>query len=280
MPANPMVGSAPSWLQSGQVQPWKGGPGVTLTGVDMAGLPDVNTDFSGQAQTGADAAYKGATQFFDKDFADDRSGLESQLMNQGFMRGTQGFDDAMEKMQRSQNAAYENAGFQAQGVGHAQAGDLLQRALAARSAALGERTDAADRMYGQSMGVANLGLGARAQDTASDTAANSAAQAAASTAMTTDAANNRAALDASLGMRNLELNENGQDFNQSLALINAARGGVNMPNFGSPAPLDVPSAYNIASGNANSAANRAAQDRAGLYGLGAAALGSYFGGYG
>jgi hypothetical protein len=49
---------------------------------------------------------------------------------------------------------------------------------------------------------------------------------------------------------------------------------VNMPNFGGASPLDVGSAYGIASQNNNAQQNRNASDRGALAGLGAAALGA------
>lgn len=174
-----------------------------------AGLPSIDTDFSGQAQRGADAAYRGATQFFDEDFARDRDALESKLVNQGFARGTEGFDQALSTMMRSQNAARTGAAFTAQGVGHQQAGDLLLRALQARGALSGER------------------LAARGQDLSRygiDT-------------------------NAELSRRGLGLNESNMDFQQLMQLLGMSRSGVNVPNFGAPSPLDVGSAYSIAGRN-------------------------------
>lgn len=273
--ASPLVGNAPPWLQSAGVLAYKGGPSVTMTNVDMAGLPEIDTDFSGAAKRGADAAYKGATQFFDEDFARDRSGMENKLINQGFAPGTEAFDNAMGLMLRGQNAAYQNAGFMAQGVGHAQSGDMLVRALTSRRDLLGERERMADRIYGQTMGVAGMDLERRGQDSGSQ-AARANAQASANASMyATDAASRGRALDAELGLRELGLRTDQMSFDQMMTLADSARGGVNMPDFGAPAPLDVGSAHQIASGNANAAENRRASDRAGLYGLGAAALGGF-----
>jgi hypothetical protein len=268
------IGNAPPWLQTQQAKTPVGN--VTLTSTGYQGLPEVNQDFSGAIKDASDAAYKGATQYFDEDFARNRAQLETQLTNQGFMRGTEAYDNALSQMERGQNAARENAGFQAQAVGNAQAGDLLTRALTARAAALGERNTAADRAYAQSMGVAGLGLTARGQDTSADSSFGASKYA-------SDAATARADDEASIALQRLGLDANSQDFAQMMQLIQASRGGVNMPNFGTPAPLDVASANQIASGNANNAANRDAADRAGLYGLGAAALGGlgqYYGAYG
>lgn len=224
--------------------PTAGAPGNTnmLGFADMSGLPAIDTDFTGQAQAGADAAYRGATQFMDEDFTRDTDALESRLINQGFTRGTEAFNNEMGRLTRGQMAARQSAAFQAQGVGHGQAGDLLQRALAARAALGGERERGAER------DMSRYGIDTQAE----------------------------------LSRRGLGLSEDNMSFQQLLQLIASSRGGVNMPNFGSPAPLDVGGAYGIAGTNANNAANRAAYDRNGLYQLGGAALsgidwGSLFG---
>jgi hypothetical protein len=223
---------------------------VDMSPADMSGLPPINTDFSGQAQRGADAAYAGATQFFDEDFTRDTDALENRLINQGFARGSEAFNEEMGRLQRGQMAARTGAAFTAQGVGHQQAGDLFNRSVTARGALGGEAERAAERRFLQQLGIANLGLNSGFRD------------------------------------RELGLAEGGQDFAQLMALLTGARSGVNVPNFGSPSPLDVGSAYGIASGNANAAANRAAADRGAIYGAAGSVLGNvnwddlvaYFGG--
>lgn len=237
------------------------GPGGSVT-ADMTGLPGIDTDFTGAAARGADAAYQGATQFMDQDFEQDRQALEAKLVNQGFSRGTEAFDREMEQLTRGQNAARQSAAFQAQGVGHQQAGDLLLRALQSRGALGGERERAAEREIaqllarsGQDLSRYGIDVGAilnrRGQDIG---------------VYNTDTS-------AELARRGLGLSEDNQGFQQLMALIAASRGGVNMPNFGAASPLDVSSAYGIANSNRNGRLAREASDRAGLYGLGAAALG-------
>lgn len=265
-----VVGTAPPWLRSQDVD-FNARNNVTLTNPSYDDLSPISTDFSGDAKRASDAAYKGATQYFDEDFGRDRASLESKLANQGFAVGSEGYNNELSRMQRGQDAARENAAYMAQGVGHQQAGDLLMRALAARQSSVGERNNVADRLYNQSMGVAGLKLGRQGQITQGQAAAGGNAA-------------SRYATDAStqLGLRRLGLDQDTMDFGQLMALTQSARGGVNMPNFGAPQPLDVSGAYQIAGANNNAAQNRAAQDRAGLYGLGAGALGalgSYFNGY-
>lgn len=348
-------GVAPPWMRNNgnaitttDTPAWAGGPNVTQTAVDRSGMPairqgtadraglpqlsdgldtsgfaDFDQDFAGAASRGADAAYRGATQYMDEDFGRDNAALESKLVNQGFARGTEAFDNEMAKQMRSQNAAKQNAAFMAQGVGHQQSGDLLMRALesrrlqgaeagqdaatrlasrgmlgneitgdvdrtfaqslAARGLLGSEAAQDADRRFGQSSGIAGLNLGSRAQDRQVEAAMHSASGQAAAAAAAQ--ASNRYSTDTSrdLRLRELGMGQDQQNFSNMMALINASRGGVNMPNFGNPAPLDVGSANAIASNNANTDAARQAQDRAGMYGLGANVLsnvnwGSLFGG--
>lgn len=217
------------------------------------GLPPINTDFSGQAQAGADAAYRGATQFLDKDFATARSALETQLTNQGLQPGSEAWNNAISMMERNQNATRQNAAFQAQGVGHQQAGDLLMRALQSR----GQLFNEGATLRGQDLQRYGIDQSTNLGRYNTDTSAE-------------------------LARRRLGLDSNSQDFNQLMQLIASSRGGVNMPNFGNPAPLDVTGANSIASSNANAQANRDAQNRAILAQLGGTALsninwGSLFG---
>jgi hypothetical protein len=330
-PAMSGVGSDPG-TQMSQQTPYEGSPAVTETRASTAGLPDVasglntsnlpalqtgldtsnfaglNLDFAGADRAGADAAYGAASQYFDQDFGRDRDALQNQLVNQGLTPGSQAYNDQMSLMERGQNQARTGAALQAQGIGHAQSGDMLMRALqtrqqqaaeagqgantalAARGALTGEqgqsagiglaargllgteRQQDADRLYNQSMGVAGLGLQARGQSMGRDTALQSNATQAAAAA---NAANNqRYGIDTSaqLGLRGLGLQQDNMDFNQLMQLINSSRGGVNMPNFGGVQPLDVTGANQIASSNNNADQNRQAQDRGNLANLGGAAI--------
>lgn len=271
-PPNPNPG-----VSIGGQQAYRDGPVVATSRVGFGDLPNPDTDFAGAAQRGADAAYKGATQYFDKDFGQQRADLETQLQAQGFAKGSEGFTRELDRMERGQNSARENAAFAAQGIGHQQAGDLLSRALASRAQLVGERSQDADRTYNQSLGIAGLGLGARGQDVGLQ-GTQAGASASMSNAGTAASANQYSTdVNANLALRRLGLDENNQGFGQLMQLIASSRGGVNMPNFGAPTPLDVTGANSIASGNANSSANRDAMDRTALYQLGGAALGSYFG---
>jgi hypothetical protein len=312
-PTDPTNAPAPgAGVQLHQQQAWEGGPQVTQTRALNEGLPGVQTglntsgfagldlDFAGAAQRGADAAYEGATQFFDEDFGADTASLTNQLVNQGLQPGTEAFDRQMSLMQRGQNAARTQAAYQAQGVGHQQAGDLLMRALqsrqqmageqgqnaamnlAGRASLMGERERDADRLFNQSLGTAGLAAGVRGQDVNRDM--NLQSTSAQMAAASNNAANTRYGIDTNrdLSLRNLGLQQDGMDFNQLMALLGGARQGVNMPNFGGTSPLDVTGANQIAANNNNAQQNRDAADRGALAALGGAALGAgvnYFNGY-
>lgn len=255
-PAQPAAPGAPGGgLPPMAVDPATGpatgtmGPGGGMPPGDMAKpgadgqLPALDTDFTAASQRGADAAYRGATQFLDKDFGTARAALETRLTNQGLQPGSEAWNNAVSMMERNQNATRENAAFQAQGIGHQQAGDYLTRALQARSQLFGEGATTRGQDL-QRYGIdQNTSLGRYNTDTSAE-----------------------------LARRRLGLDEGSQNFGQLAQLIALSRGGVNMPNFGSPAPLDVGGANQIASANANAQAARDASNRASLAGLGASAL--------
>lgn len=209
-------------------------------------LKDIYDPSMGKDQ--ADAAYKQATEYFDTDFGREDSALETKLANQGFAVGSEGYNNELERLRRSHSMARSNAALGAVGVGN-------QHAL----------------------GIAGLALGARGQDTSETTARYVSDATGASAAAGRDASMSNAELQAQVAMRGLGLSENSQSFQQLMALISGARGGVPNMNFGNPAPLDVSGAYGInqSAANANGAARAA--NNAGLYNLGATLVGSYFG---
>jgi hypothetical protein len=148
--------------------------------------------------------------------------------------------------------------------------------LASRGALSGEQFGTMDRgLSGRGQDLSYL-LGLRGQDVGRDTALAGVAAGAAANA---NAANtSRYGIDTSrdLTLRGLGLQQDQSDFNQLLALINSSRSGVNVPNFGAPAPLDVGSANAIAANNNNAQQNRDAADRGTYANLGATILNGYF----
>jgi hypothetical protein len=223
------------------------GSGGAFGGPEWTGLNDIDTDFSGAAARGADAAYKGATQFMDGDFSKEREQTRSQLVAQGLQPGTEAFETQMERVERGQNAARTNAAFTAQGVGHSQSGDLLMRALQARKDRVGEQATSA-----------GLGLQGRGQDISRDISHRGMDISDRNTNRGLDLSRDTTGINAELASRRLGLDSDDQDMRHLIQLIAGARGGVNMPNFGAPGSLDVTGAHGIASGNANAAAGRSA----------------------
>lgn len=212
--------TAPSALPPG-TDPRTGGPFDYASG-------DMNFDFDGLQRAASDAAYRRSTQFMDEDFAREDDALESRLVNQGFARGSEAFNNESSRLSRGHNSARQGAALAAQEAGHRQA-----------------------------LGIANLGLGRYGIDTSRRTTMDT------------------AGLSADLALRRLGLDEDSQGFAQLMALISGARGGVNVPNFGAPNPLDVGSAYNIAGRNNDSQLNRDASDRTNWFNLGGSALSGF-----
>jgi hypothetical protein len=231
----------------------QGGPGNDWDdSLDFGGLNGLDTDFTGAAARGADAAYKGATQFMDGDFTKERDQAKAQLVAQGLQPGSEAFESQMERIERGQNAARTNAAFTAQGVGHQQSGDLLLRALQTRQQGVNEGFGKADRRLagrGQDIGDRNTNRGL-------------------------DLSRDSTGLNATLANRRFGLDEDNQSFQQLMQLIAQSRGGVNMPNFGAPGSLDVTGANSIAANNANAAAGRGAANNNMWAGL----AGNLFGG--
>lgn len=270
-------GSPPSTpgITLGSQSAYTGGPSVTTSNVNYGGLAPVSTDFSGDAQHAADSAYKGATQYFNEDFTHANNDLQNQLINQGFAPGSEGYNRQMELQQRGQDQARTGAALAAQQQGFTNAGDLLQRALAARQQGVSELNTSADRTFNQSLGVAGLGLGARGQDLGLQGAQAGAGATLGAAGANASASNYRADLDAQLGLRGLGLQQDNQEFNQMLQLSNLSQGSVPGLNFGSATPLDVGGAYNTSVAANNAAQNRTASNNNALYSLGGNLLGSY-----
>jgi hypothetical protein len=278
-PGAPGAASGNPGVSIGGQQAWAGGPMVATSRVSADGLPSIDTDFAGAAQRGADAAYQSSTKYFDEDFAREKASNDAQLQAQGFQPGTEAYNKQMELMQRTQDSARTKAAADAQQVGFNQAGDLLQRALASRAQMMGERNSDADRTFAQSLGIANLGLGSRGQDAGVNSAALGAAASSNNAQTAANSQQYSTDVNANLALQRLGLDSNNQNFSQLMQLIAGARGGVNVPNFGAPTPLNVGDAYSIASNNSNNAANRTASNNNALYNLGGNLLGQYLGSY-
>jgi hypothetical protein len=213
--------------------------------LDLSGLPEPDMDYTGASERARNASWESTMALLNPEFETQRRATEQRLANQGLPTGSEAATGEMDRVDRTQGAQRQIAANQAVLAGNTEAGNVFQRALAARAQKAGERVSGA-----------GLGLGARGQDIG-----------AATSKYGTDTASQ-------LALRRLGLDENSQEFQQLLAMIASARGGVNMPNFGTPAPLDVTGANSISSANRNNQLAREASDRAGLYQLGGAALGA------
>lgn len=276
LPGQGGIGSAVSYGSQQAFGP--NGPNITTSNVDPSNpnFASLNTDFSGDAQRAGDAFYKGATQYFEPDFARDTSALQTQLINQGFAPGSEGYNTQLDLLRRNQDQARTGAAAGAVSAGNQQAQNEFLQALQARQEQFGEAGNVADRAYNQSAGIAGLGLGARGQDIGLQ---GSMAGLAASRE-NAGASRYNADLQHQIQLQQLGLQANGQNFDQVMSLMGGARGGVNMPNFGNPQPLDVTGAGSLANQSTMLGNQATAARNAGLYGLGAAALsglGSYFG---
>jgi hypothetical protein len=261
--------------------------------LDLAGLNPLDTDFAAQAKAGADAAYKGATQFMDEDFGQEREANEARLLAQGLQPGSQAYETAMSRMERGQNAARQNAAFQAQGTGHQQAGDMLLRALQTRQQGVNEKFGQTDRKLAgrnQDIGDRNTNrsfdIGDRNTNRGMDISDRNTNRGMdlshrgldindRNTNRGMDLQRDSTGLNATLANKRFGLDEDNQSFQQLMQLISSSRGGVNMPNFGGVSPLDVGGANSIASGNANAQANRDGMDRSNYANLFGSLLGKW-----
>lgn len=233
-----------------------------------------------QSQQGASAAYQAATQYFQPDFDRQRSSLESQLASQGFTRGSQGYTQALDDMQRQQDLARTNAALNAQGVGFGQAMASNNQNFNQGITAQGQGFSQYAQMIQNALAQRAQDVAMRGQDRGVDSAGQSAAASIGAANIGANSANYRSDLDAQLGLQGLGLQQDNQNFNQMMQLMSGARGGVNAPNFGAATPLDVGGAYGIASNNNNAQQNRNASDRNGLYQLGGSLLGGYLNNFG
>ncbi len=84
--------------------------GNTLaTPFDLSGLPAAPTGDAAYRQQVQDALYGRATAQLDPRFQQEQHALQTQLANQGFSIGSEGYNNQMENFARSKNAAYESA---------------------------------------------------------------------------------------------------------------------------------------------------------------------------
>jgi hypothetical protein len=87
-------------------------------------------DLSHGTQGVQDALYNKSTQYYDKNFGDQRKALESQLANQGITQGSEAYNNAFDQYNQNRNKAYETATNDAITGATSQQGQLVQQLAA------------------------------------------------------------------------------------------------------------------------------------------------------
>ena len=106
--------------------------------LDFSGLPQAPQADEAARQQVQDALYGRYTSELDPRFAREQRALETQLINQGFARGSEGYTSALEDFNRSKNSAYDTALTSAIGGGGAEQSRLFGLQGSARERALQE----------------------------------------------------------------------------------------------------------------------------------------------
>lgn len=228
--------------------------------LDLSGLNDINTDFSGQNQAVRDALYQKTTGLMNPDFKRQEEQARQTLYNQGLVAGSAAYDEELNRLMGQQNQSRERAALDATIAGGQEEARLFQQALAARQQGVGERLSAqdvaskaraqllgererdADRTFGQDTARAQLAESAASRNSAAASSAYAANQASRSTDIN---ARLRAA-ELELQRRNQLMGGRQQQFTELAALIQGARGGSPDLGLGNPAAIDVNGAYGLA----------------------------------
>lgn len=258
--------------------PLRGLPGVTQTSVDYSTLPGLDTDFSAMGDRVRSAMFQRTSGLLNPEHERARAATAQRLANQGIVEGSERWNEEMNRLDQQRALSLERAGLDADLAAGDEMGRLFSQALSARQQLGGERERGADRTFGQSLGTRQQFASERldqGRTDASIAAANAAAGATAS-GHALQAAQAAAANDIARGR--LGLDQDAQGFNQWLLASQFARGGVNMPNFGTPIPLDVTGAAGVAQQGANAQAGADAARNAGYWGLASALLPGMLGG--
>lgn len=116
----------------GQVEGAMGQP------MDYSGLPEVLSGGDAR-QAGFDAAYRLGASRLDPMWQQRRQANESRLLNQGFTRGGEGWDKAMDELGRQENDAYAGLTDRSTLLSEQMAQGEYQRSLGARQQGLTER---------------------------------------------------------------------------------------------------------------------------------------------
>lgn len=255
----------------------EGLPGITTTGVDYSTLPGLDTDFSAMGDRVRNAMFQRTSGLLNPEHERARTATAQRLANQGIVEGSERWNEEMDRLDQQRALSLERAGLDADLASGDEMGRLFSQALAARQQLGGERERGADRTYSQSLGVRGQLAGERLQRAGIDAniAAANASAGAAAEGHRLRAAEAAAANDLARARLGMDLDEQG--FSQWLRSGQFAREGVNLPNFGTPIPLDVTGAAGIAQQGANANAANDAARRSGMWSLAGTLLGGAFG---
>lgn len=121
-------------------------PGQTLGSVDLSGIQDLpgQNDFGGERQKVEDALYSRQTSRLDPQYQQQQKALETDLMNQGFARGSEAWNQAMGDFNREKEQAYSGARNDSILAGGGEQSRLFADALSGRQQGVGERYQAGD----------------------------------------------------------------------------------------------------------------------------------------
>lgn len=257
--------------------PLRGLPGIDNTTVDYATLPGLEEDFTGMGDRVRSALFQRTSGLLNPEHERAREATAQRLANAGIPEGSERWNEEMDRLDQQRALSLERAGLDADVAAGDEMGRLFQMALARRQQLGGERERGADRAYSQTLGTRAQFAGERLGQAGIDAniaAANAQAGATAS-GHALQAAQAAAANDIARGRLGLDADE--QAFTQWLRSGQFAREGVNMPNFGTPIPLDVTGAAGVAQSGANARTADDAARRAGYWGLAGTLLNGAFG---
>lgn len=109
--------------------------------IDLSGVSDIPglDDYSADRQRVEDAMYGRQTSRLDPEWSGRQARLESDLANQGFARGSEGWNNAVSDFERQREAAYSGARNDAIVGGGAEQSRMFADALAGRQQGVGEQ---------------------------------------------------------------------------------------------------------------------------------------------
>lgn len=253
----------------------EGLPGIDTTTVDYNTLPGLDTDFSAMGDRVRNARFSRTTGLLNPEYDRARESTAQRLANAGIVEGSERWTEEMGRLDQQRDLSLERSSLDADIASGDEMSRLFTQALQARQQIGGERERGADRRYTQTLGARGQLAGERLTQGGIDAqiaAANAQAGATAS-GHALQAAQAAAANDIARGRLGLDQDEQG--FSQWLRAGTFARGGVNMPDFGTPIPLDVTGAAGVAQSGANAAAQTDASRNAGYAAIAAQLLGQY-----